>query len=85
MHSCQSPQLRLGPTSGTPQGVPTHAAIWLVPHSGKRWKVFLCDAHRGQVDGASLLTEDDRAELEHRHRQEQLALAGKPYLRPKPL
>ena len=66
-------------------GVPMHASVWLVPHSRKRWKVFLCDAHRGEVDGAWTLTEDDRTELEHRRRQEQLGLSGKPYQRARPL
>ena len=66
-------------------GVPTHAAVWLVPHSRKRWKVFLCGNHCGEVDSAWLITEDDRSELEYRREQERLALAGKPYRRLGPL
>jgi hypothetical protein len=70
---------------GSCPGEPTHAGF--VDHAagyrpGVRFRVFPCDRHTGQVDDPAPMTDDDRAELEHRREQVRLAMAGKPYDRP---
>jgi hypothetical protein len=50
-----------------------------------RYRLFVCLAHARLVDGASPMTDQDRAELAHRRAQERLGLAGRPYERVQPI
>ena len=47
--------------------------------------LFTCRAHIGLVTDPRPMTDEDRAELEHRREQERLGLAGRPYDRVQPI
>ena len=49
------------------------------------YRLFVCLAHARLVDGATRMTDQDRAELTHRREQERLGLAGRPYERVQPI
>jgi hypothetical protein len=55
---------------------PKFAADWLEQYTGRRHLVFLCSEHRGQVDGAHLITDVELAELERRKERIRRQLAG---------
>ena len=49
------------------------------------WLAFACADHRECVIDPHPLTDDERAELDHRREQERRALAGMRFERPQPL
>lgn len=55
------------------------------PHDRTTWHAFTCDAHRWHLDDPRALTDDDRAELEHRREQEWRGRSGLTYERIRPV
>ncbi len=60
------------------------SALVRYPRSRELWRMFLCAGHAQQVPGAEPLDQAGEDELADRRAQHDLAMAGKPYRRPRP-
>lgn len=63
----------------------THAGTRFFPYDKSLWLAFACEGHADVLTDPRPLTDRDRRELETRQRNHDLAMSGKPYIRPKPL
>jgi hypothetical protein len=64
-------------------GVPDFAGT--VSERRRRYRVFACAVHVEHIDRPQRMTDDDRAELEHRREQWARAKRGEPFERVQPI